>query len=77
MDQAPDPILSEPSLWPVVLLVAIVGVTLMTIAHAMRRRRWVWAAGLVVGLPLVLPLYWLAELALPRTARGAPSGQFL
>jgi len=47
----------------------------MTITHAARRRRWVWVVGLIVGLPLVLPLYWIAEVARPRAARGVPSEQ--
>ena len=51
----------EPSLWPLVLLGVIVAVMLLTIVHAARRRRWGWVAGVVLGLPLVLPLYWMAE----------------
>jgi uncharacterized membrane protein len=77
VSKAPDPTVPEPSLWPLVLLGVIVAVTVLTIVHAARHRRWGWIAGLVLGLPLVLPLYWVVELVRGRRRSVALSAHLV
>lgn len=50
----------------IALLLAAFIIWIMTLVHQARRSRWVWFVLTIVGIPLILPLYWFIWLIVPE-----------